>query len=305
MKWDLCTDCVDFQRQEKDSLLFHCINKKSKFFGFLSSHKLTWRVCTLYKERISEQLKGIRFIEDLRGSEKFKNSTFWIIGADPNLDFYQPPYCSDDFFKDKFSITVNMVWHVFPDSTFHIADWAVAGADMKNDVRCDLKKCIFSLKIDRLLPSADTFGLSHPLQGRDLEPIYMRTEKGRPMRFKSEYRSMVREIFGDDPVMFSLIGTTTHMGICAAVMLGARRIILVACSHKLKFPVLKFHAHRKGLEKYIEADNKVFDYATRRAKEWERRLRGFVEIFKEHDIEIIRHRYDEKEKKFVFEEIKE
>lgn len=303
----ICIDCISFQEQKK-KLLFTCLNKKSKFFGASFPYKLAWRICPLYKEVVPIRPKGVKFIEDFRGRKEFKDSTFWIIGADPNLDFYQEPYCSDDFFKDKFTITVNLVWRVFPESTFYISGHKREDSQMEGK-DCNLKKCILSLRVERLLPSASLLpstsllGFSESLKEQDLEPIYIKVEGGSSISSKSDFETMVRRIFSDGPHIFKSPGTSAHLGIFAAAILGARRVVLVGCTHRIQLPEIKMYAHRKGLEKYARGDSRIVGRYERLMRGWEQNLVRLTEALKKYDVEVIRHRYDEEKNKFVFEEI--
>lgn len=299
---NLCTDCVSFQEQGKKSF-FSCSNEESKFFGVPFPNRLTWKICSLYKKAALIRPEGMRFIEDLRGRKEFKNSTFWIIGADPNLDFYQEPYCSNDFFKNKFSIAVNHVWRVFPKSTFYIGGDKDSRETTMKGVGCNLKKCIFSVRVEELLPSASSLGLSPSLKGQDSEPIYMRTGGASKISSKLNFEFMVRQVFSDGPCVFRTVGSSAHLAIFAAVILGARKIISVGCSHKLQVPIVRIYAHRRGLERYAQRDSQFFDQCRRMMEKWEQYLVQLTEILKKYDVEVIRHRYDEEKKKFVFEEI--
>lgn len=301
-KVNLCTDCISFQEQGKKPF-FSCSNEKSKFFGATFPNRLTWKICPLYKKAALMRPEGMRFIEDLRDRKEFKNSTFWIIGADPNLDFYQEPYCSNDFFKNKFSIAVNYVCYVFPESTFYIAGDRGSWERAVKEGSCNLKKSIFSVRVEKLLPSASSLGLSPSLKGQDSEPIYMRIGGASRISSKLNFEFMVRQVFSDGLCVFRSVGSSAHLAIFAAVILGARKIILVGCSHKLHMPVVKIHAHRRGLEKYAQGDSRFFDQRRRTMKKWEQYLIQLTEALKKYDVEVIRHRYDEKKKKFIFEEI--
>ena len=121
---------------------------------------------------------------------------------------------------------------------------------------------------------------------------------------------MVRQIFSDGPVKFVQPSTSTHFGIESAAIMGAKKIILVGCSHKsTKY---FFHAHKRGMwifswENRPEGKSIYPDsYINGEIPELSSMIRDtirFKRAFAKYGVEIVRHRFDEERGEFVFEEI--
>lgn len=249
-------------------------------------------------------MEGFKSIEDLRGD--YKNSTFWIIGCDPNLDFYP-----DDFFDDKFSITINVSCIPFPRSTYFMVT-STPILDAIKRVRSDfLAKCILPLNCVGSKPLPYWEQLNPYWQDYGLDPIYMKLVKGPQAAHTSkDWRKMVRQIFSFGSVKFVQPSTSTHFGVEAAAMLGAKKIILVGCSHKsTKY---FFHAQTRGMWIFFwerRPGGKCFypaSYINGRIPElavMRRDTIRFRRAFAKHGVEIVRHRFDEETEQFVFEEI--
>ncbi len=181
----------------------------------------------------------MRFIEDLRGKEEFRDSEFWIIGTDPNLDCYP-----NDFFDDKFSIAVNLSCVAFPESTFLCMTGREELEWMISKYPGYLKKMILPLEH---IPS-NPWGIGRWQDWR-LEPIYLKPEDNPMPSSAPVYESTARRILSDGPCNFVLVRTAVHLAVFAVAVLGARKIILVGCSHR----VLKgrAYAHKRGMGEVV------------------------------------------------------
>ncbi|MCW4051201.1 MAG: hypothetical protein NWE89_15870 [Candidatus Bathyarchaeota archaeon] len=235
-------------------------------------------------------------IEDLRGSKEFRDSDFWIIGSDPNLDYY-----SDNFFDDKFSIPVNLSCIAYPESTFLYTSGQRELEWMISKYPGCLKKMILPLEH---IPSGEE-GIGR-WENWGLEPIYMKPEDKPMMESVPDYESTVERIFSGGSCDFVLTRSSVHSAVFAAAVLGAKKIILVGCSHRtLKGET---YASKRGMSDLVGGligRRQDFHY-TRKHGGIVRLRRDAVHLvmaFKKYGIEIVRHRYDEDKNEFVFEEI--
>lgn len=249
-------------------------------------------------------LKGFKRIEDFR--DDYRGSTFWIIGSDPNLDFYP-----DDFFDDKLSIAISASCIAFPNSTYLLVILTPV-ADAIARARPDfLSKCIMSLNCTRAKFKPYWEQLDPFWKDYGLDPIYMKLMEGsRDVQTIPDWRRMVRQIFGNDLVEFVQPTSSIHYAMGIAAILGAKKIILVGCSHKSTKYL--FHAQKRGMwifhwenrpggkreypASYI--NGRIPELASMR-----RDTKRFKRVFAKYGVEIVRHRYDEIKKKFIFEEI--
>ncbi len=275
-----------------------CVNSKSKLFKIPLSHGKIRKACNLYKScflshqaalSLTPQIvpEGMRFIEDLRN--EYVGSEIWIIGSDPNVDFYP-----DDFFEDKLSITVNISCAAFPESTFFMFPESRDPEKMKS-MRSD-RKSILPLEflgVDSRVGPWENWGLN---------PIYMKLEAKYYSSSSPDYEPMANQIFGNRSCEFTLPRTTVHFAIYAAAVLGAKKIILVGCSHKISDETV--YAQKRG----IGAANILGKIRTRANLQTYGRMRRdtkeLARVFKKYGVEIVRHRYDEGRSEFMFEEIK-
>ena len=249
-------------------------------------------------------MKGFKEITDFRDTKK--DSTFWIIGCDPNLDFYP-----DDFFDDKFSIAISVACVPFPNSTYFVIT-STPVLDAIKYVRPDfLAKCILPLSCHRPKPLPYWEQLNPYWEDYGLDPIYMKLVGGRQVTQTSlDWEKMVQQIFGNGPIKFVQPSTSTHFGVEVAAVLGAKKIVLVSCSHKsTKY---FFHAHKRGLwiffwENYPGGkETYPASYINGRIPELASMRKDtikFKNAFAKHGVEIVRHRFDEETREFVFEEI--
>lgn len=224
---------------------------------------------------------NIRLIENLRGKKEFKNSTFWIIGSDPNLDYYP-----DDFFNNKFTIAVNASCIAFPESTFFYMN---VGEEKKLELVISkypgcLKKTIMGIGI---------------WKNWGLEPIYFKMENKALPDTPPDYEALVKRLLGNGSCDFIKVRTSVHIAIFIAVALGAKKIILVGCSHRTSKG--KNYAHKRGIGDIVWEKSLIYVPAFA----WMRRdTIQLAKVFRNYGIEVIRHRFDEGKNEFLFEEIK-
>jgi len=251
-------------------------------------------------------MEKFRMIEDFR--DDYKNSTFWILGSDPNLDFYP-----DDFFDNKHSIAIYSSCIAFPNSTFFLMS-TIPIADAIKYMRPDfLSKCIMPLnyakKNQKPMPYWEQ--LSPCWQNYGLDPIYMKLIEGPQVaRTLLDQEKMVKQIFGKDSVEFTQPTSSTHYGIEIAAVLGAKKIILVGCSHKTT--KYFFHAQKRGMwifsiEEHLDGkDTYPASFTNGTIPQFIAMRKDTIWLKKEfakHGVEIVRHKFDEKKQEFVFEEI--
>lgn len=245
----------------------------------------------------------MRFIEEIRNKKKFKGSTFWIIGTDRNLDFFP-----DNFFYDKFSIAVNIAWKVFPKSTFFVmADLVMLNA-VKKERPDYLAKCFTPLLYDDWFAiSSKPEDISRNWEKWRLKPIYIRLDMpragievvlSRVPDFKSTAKAIVDNV---TPCKVTMVHSSAHIGIYAAAILGAKKIVLVASSYS--FNKVENHSHRKGLEVYQQIDAQIENQFYRSLIFRRQELCRLVADFRKHKIEIIEYRFDEEKRIFEFKKI--
>ena len=240
--------------------------------------------------------KGMRFIEDFRDKKKFKNSDFWIIGSDSNLDFYP-----DDFFKDKFTIAINASCIAFPKSTF----FSIGGKDTIERMFKLYPNCLG--KTILLLEHIGVEQIGR-WENWGLRPIYMKPENKYLAESVPDYESTIKHIFDNGSCAFVLTRTTVHYAVFAAVILDARKIVLVGCAHGVGMN--RAYAYKRGMGSFIGEDvekkswNLYYGSQGNEIAKLRRDTIGLARIFGKYGIEIIRHRYDEDKQDFVFEEIK-
>jgi len=239
----------------------------------------------------------MKLIEDLRGKEEFKGSEFWIIGPDPNLDCYP-----GDFFDDKFSIAVNLSCFAFSKSTF----LCVTGRKELEGMISNHPDCLarMILPLEHIIPGKEGIGR---WEEWGLEPIYMKPEDKPMMSSAPDYESTAKRIFSDGACNFVLVRTVVHLAIFAAVVLGAKKIILVGCSHRtLKG---RAYAYKRGMGEVVneaiekEQRDRYYGSRTSGIGRLRRDTIQLARVFEKYGIEIVRHRYDEDINEFVFEEI--
>jgi len=247
-------------------------------------------------------MEGFKEITDLRDTKK--DSTFWIIGSDPNLDLYP-----DDFFDDKLSIAISVSCIAFPNSTYLLTTSNPVASVIARAHPDLLAKFILPLNYKRprsaeLDPFWGDYGL---------DPIYMRLAPGaKASQTDSDWKRMVAQIFGSGLVEFVQPNSSVHYGVEVAAILGAERIILVGCSHRSTRYF--YHARKRGMGAFFVekrpggAQEYPTSYTNGKIPElasMERDTRRLKQTFAEHGVEIVRHRYDGEKGEFVFEEIEE
>lgn len=244
--------------------------------------------------------QGMKFIEDLR--DKYKGSTFWIIGSDPNLDFYP-----DDFFEGKLSIAVSASCIAFPNSTFLFTQ-NKGIADTIRDARPDFLKRTILRFFTSELPEG-FYGLAS-WADYGLDPIYARpSQKGVAGITLEVWKEMTKQIFeGAGEVEFVAVGTIVSFVIGIAAVLGAKRIVLVGCSARTTKHL--FHAQKRGMWIFCrEKPGYEYppDWQSGEEPKYLRPMREEIQLlagmFRGYGVKMVKHRYDEGMGEFVFEEI--
>ncbi len=296
----ICNNCIYLGKQKKSHSHICC--KPNSRLKAPFPHGGTREACNLYEPRypsVAPQIapEGMRFIEDLRGKKEFRDSEFWIIGVDPNLDCYP-----DDFFENKFSIAVNLSCVAFPESTFFCMTGREELEWMISEYPDCLKKMILPLEH---IPS-NPWGIGR-WQDWGLEPIYLKPEDNPMPSSAPDYESTARRILSDGPCNFVLVRTVVHLAVFAAAVLGARKIILVGSSHKASKG--RAYAHSRGMDEVVSEDiekkqrKEYYGTQTNAILRLRRDTIQLARAFEKYGIEIMRHRYDEDINEFVFEEI--
>lgn len=312
----LCNNCIHLKKQKKTHT-YICLNSRSKLFKVPFPHGKTRAACRFYEikggvpKRTSKQTppKGLKFIENYRND--YKGSDFWIIGCDPNLDFYP-----DDFFNNKFSIAIGASCIGFPESTFLFPkDRRIV--DAIKYARPDLLKRSIIILQYRGSPKGILWS------DLGLDPIYMKSKTGKhAAQFtREDWELMVEQLLGEGPFEFLTVGTGTNYAIEAAAVLGAKKIILVGCSGKTTKH--QWYAHKRGMWAFCQERFSVewgklvyvvpggeideypasFQMGDRISRQYSD-MRWLTEILDKHGVETVRHRYDEDKDDFVFEEMK-
>ena len=118
---------------------------------------------------------------------------------------------------------------------------------------------------------------------------------------------MIKRIFSDDLCNFILVRTVVHLAVFAAAVLGAKKIILVGCSHRISKG--RAYAHKRGMDNLVSEAIKTAQkdgYYGARTSGIRRLRRDTIQLtraFKKYGVEIMRHRFDEDINEFVFEKI--
>ena len=247
---------------------------------------------------------NIKEITDFRNTRK--DSTCWILGSDPNLRLYP-----DDFFRDKFTIAVNVSCVAFPDSTFFVLT-SNPLADCIKYVRPDfLSKYIMPFNYTRPAQPLPFWEQLDPhWEDYGFKPIYLKLVEGaRETQTSVDWERMVEQIFGTGLIRFVQPRSTIHYAIEVAAVLGAKRIVLVGCSHKYsEYPL---HSLSRGMWLFCREEHSDAKRGLPLVTEWldaefdvmRRDTVRFKEAFAEHGVEVVRHRFDEGRGEFVFEEI--
>ncbi|GAH54252.1 unnamed protein product, partial [marine sediment metagenome] len=243
------------------------------------------------------RIEGMKFIESLRG--KYPKSDYWVIGCDPNIDFYP-----DDFFDDKLSITLNFACIAFPNSTYFCTSHTVVANGIVNKLGPDyLSKCIFvALCQDYRDPISNIWWENY-----GLDPIYAKVINKHYSKIDNEDREKMIEQISNQG-QFELVGGfgVVNHAMQIAFLFGAKKIILVGCSNR--GGKVFYHAQKRGLsefykDKEIDPD-RLESYRTGRiynVGNKEREMVMFIGLFKKHGIEIVKHRFDEEKEEFIFE----
>lgn len=303
-----CKRCLYFGKLKKKHFYICCKSKE------LFPHGKIPKACGFYKLKPEPQtyfgpyidydkIEGMKFVESLRG--KYPNSEFWIIGSDPNLDFYP-----DDFFDDKLSIALNFSCLAFPNSTYFCTPHtgtakAIVG---KLGHGCLSSKCIF-IAVAR--KPTDT-GIILWWEDWGLDPIYAKVFKKSYIFGSSDLEQtdedgekMLAQLTNEGP--FELIDCRSILNytIQIVALFGTKKIILVGCS--AKGSDLYWHAQKRGMSEWYKETPGSFSSwrAGQPQVKTKQETMALVRLLKKHNMEFARHRFDEEKGEFIFEEIGE
>lgn len=305
-----CRRCRYFGKQKK-SHSYKCYNHKSEHFNKLFPRPKIPKACRSYKAKLLpserpepyfgpyieyDKIEGMRFVESLRGI--YPNSDFWIIGTDPNIELYP-----DDFFDDKPSVALNFACLAFPNSTYFCTPHTGTARAIvdKLGYDCLSSKCIFVAVKKKPVDTEIILWW----EDWGLDPIYAKVLKKRYFEQTDEDREKMAEQLTENGA-FELIDCKSILNytIQIVALLGAKKIILVGCS--AKGSDLYWHAQTRGMaEYYKETPGSFPSWRSGVPQETTKQeTMMFIRLFKKHNVEFVRHRFDEERDKFIFEDIR-
>lgn len=242
----------------------------------------------------------MRHIEDLRGHHK-KDETMYVIGCAPDLDDFP-----DTFFDDKVSIALNWAFVAFPKCTYLLNYHAGQTEFLKSPFSVIHRHSVFTQEYARQFmrkwilwfpPEDKTNGEWVP----KLDLIIM--ERYIHEAHKKDFQQAVDAIMSGKPCKYTDKHTIAHGAIQAALVMGAKRIVLTGCGYRdFHQPG---HAQKRGLAIFYPQVPGQFDLPSavkartdlyipvQEAYRWLR------EMLEKYDIELIRQHY-----KTGYEEIK-
>jgi hypothetical protein len=167
-----------------------------------------------------------RFVEDLR--DIYKDKEIWIIGTGKSLDDF-----SDDFFDDKISITLNWAILRYPSCNFWHGHHELYREYFRDEKLELLEKCIISYPFPgpfdhgRILDPVEFFGDKTSI------PIWIKFHDIRPIPKSALEESVVGALGHRENVRYHASMTVAHTGILSALVMGANKITLAGCEHKI------------------------------------------------------------------------
>lgn len=234
----------------------------------------------------------MKLIEELRDNHKGK--TIWIIGTGPSLDEYP-----DDFFDDKICIGLSYAFVAFPKCTYTMAVHQAEPNLIKEKYPEFLKKCIFALAPKE---NIKIFGLIDP-KNYGKEPYYFNWS-GKIDGTEEDFRASLKNIFAGKSTKFAQRGTVLHFAIQSAVLMGAKKIILVGCD--MKTNEFQWYSQRGKLSQFYSATNRrpgnkfASGFQEGKIKDFRFYRQGVTWLKKMLDskVEIKQYTYTEGEKEF-------
>jgi len=227
-------------------------------------------------------------IEELRNIHKGKE--IWIIGLSPKLDNFP-----DNFFDDKISIALNKAFIAFPNCNYILfsdkreAQYIVTKAPQL------LKKCIFMWPIEKHYRDDRI----KAFQGNTKDLIYMnwaRDQSSVESVLRKAFEDTIRKIVEGIPCPSISYATNSHNAVEAAVILGAKKITLVACEARLIN--FQYYARKRGLDKVNpskdcrEHSPEIQQSIHRSFRRMRLGLTWLAEILKNYGIEVRRYDYN-------------
>lgn len=194
----------------------------------------------------------LTFIEDCR--DRHPGKEIWIIGCGPSLDSFP-----DNFFKNKITIALNWAIIAFPDTIYWFCPRMELAAMMGHFHKSVMKKGIFLFPF----PPLPNWELG---EEESLKILGEHKDKSILMRWRrldfseelfAKYLEETIECIARKQKCLYLGLTVLHSAIQAAVVMGAKRIILAGCEGK--FTEFPSHAQKRGMSYfYVETPNRTY-----------------------------------------------
>jgi len=211
-----------------------------------------------------------KHVEEFRGDERFKEKEAWILGGGKSLEDFPK-----DFFEGKLSVAVNYSFFGFPNITHFCAIHKGPLREVQKQ-RPEMLKDFRSICVYTMDPNDKARGLyeDRPLCGGysylgdfGTEVMYLRF-KHRMVRTKQEFTENALKILGkengNDPLYCLARGTTVHMAMQAAIILGATKLTIVGC--ETGGPVNRRHAFMGKMGDYYKGVAKTDNVNTYKDK---------------------------------------
>ena len=230
-----------------------------------------------FRAHFSFDIRKFKWIENFW--HKHAGEDIWVICPGAQLDEYP-----DDFFDDKISIGLKSVIRAFPNCTYSM--FSLRQRNIKRYVYAGnfpLGRCIIKVfRYDRLVWKEPVYFLNTNVQADQAYYISL------PKRILGKgIRQRAPHIYRDN-------GGILQDGIQAAIILGARRIILAACFHK--GVGTRYHAQLRGMDSFYPEKRKpprlhLIQGKILGQRKDEEGTRWLAQAFRPHKIQILRHHY--------------
>jgi len=238
----------------------------------------------------------MRFIEEFR--DKYQGEEIWILGTGPSGDDFPL-----DFFDNKISIAIRPNEVIFPNCTYNFCGWDLYWMLFVKSTPHPLSKQIFTLNPEHK-PKPNALGKYIEV------PIFMRTLKWYSFSRRKEpplekyMRESIKHIMNKDSHHYCGDGLSQGWAIEAALVLGAKKVILVGCDgcgtkYKEYAERLKFFydvpRRRKGLWNFQSSKDgfsqEQLVLLERKYAVYRRGLVLFAKILESYGIEIWKYFY--------------
>jgi len=178
-----------------------------------------------------------KYIEEFR--DKYKGEEIFVIGSGPSLDDFP-----DNFFDDKIMITVNDSYLAVPIiKDICISSMSATSLDFLQKTEPELlSHGLIFCPVDRTHDSRGNPWNQIGCYGEI--PIYAKCTIGE--QEKERFEESIRQIMNHQPVIFRSRGTSSHPAIQAAVVLGAKKVILIGLDEHCKKSQFYWQRSRRG-----------------------------------------------------------